>query len=130
MSHKRRTGAAFILGGFLALAGVARAGTDQKSPPAPVTPAPSVMKFDVNDCRACHEKQVANFEHTRHMKVQTCDNCHGDVVAHLKAETDKQEKGPIVSMKTMAARQVTAQCLTCHDKARQADWTGGVHDRK
>jgi len=124
--------------GFLLVMGsaAARAGAPDARPPSnqltvASSPPPAVSAFDVNDCRSCHEKQLTIFEHTRHMKVPgTCANCHGDVVTHMKLETEKGEKGPIVSMKKMDAAGVNKTCLTCHDKARQANFLGGVHDRR
>jgi DmsE family decaheme c-type cytochrome len=59
-----------------------------------------------------------------------CASCHGDPAEHLKAETDKGELGTIVSIKKLKAEQVNQTCLTCHDKARQANWGGGVHERR
>ncbi len=41
-----------------------------------------------------------------------------------------QGKGPVISMKTMAPQQVNEKCMTCHDRARQANWHGGVHERR
>jgi DmsE family decaheme c-type cytochrome len=86
--------------------------------------------FDVNDCRTCHETAVAKFEQTHHGGLaQSCTNCHGDVSAHLKTN-DKGEPGPILSFKTMASGDINKTCLTCHDKGRQANWGGGVHERR
>jgi DmsE family decaheme c-type cytochrome len=127
-----RLGQLTILGVFFATAALAA----PEATPTPVavsvsTQAPPAAKFDVGDCKTCHEKALTSFEHSRHMKLPgICENCHGDVTAHLKAETEKGEIGPIVSLKKMSAADVNTKCLTCHDKARQADWTGGVHDRK
>jgi DmsE family decaheme c-type cytochrome len=128
---------AILTTGFLLFVWSASAGggaADARSP-TPLTVASTApaaaMAFDVNDCKTCHEKQLTTFEHTKHMKVPgNCANCHGDVTAHLKAETEKGEKGPIISLKKMPAGEVNKTCLTCHDKARQANWTGGIHDKK
>ncbi len=95
----------------------------------PATPPP--IKYDVADCKTCHEKALTSFEHTRHMKLpEVCESCHGDVSNHLKAETEKGELGSIISFKKMQAAEINKKCLTCHDKARQANFPGGVHDRK
>jgi DmsE family decaheme c-type cytochrome len=99
--------------------------------PTPVEAGLPAAKFDVNDCKTCHEKQLTSFEHTKHMKLPgLCENCHGDVTNHLASETAKGEVGTIISFKKMAPSDVNKKCLTCHDRARQANWMGGVHDRK
>jgi DmsE family decaheme c-type cytochrome len=130
---------AFLASLWFGLAATLIAGSSpQSSPGSPPQPlaaqaaSPQVAaKFDVNDCKTCHEKALTSFEHTKHMKLPgLCENCHGDVTNHLKSETEKGEVGTIVSFKKMAPADVTKKCLTCHDKARQANWSGGVHDRK
>lgn len=110
----------------LALSGSAAAAAPEKQ-----TPPAAAAKFEVNDCRTCHEKQLTVFERTRHMKLpDSCESCHGDVAAHVKAETEKGEKGPILSLKTMAVPELVKKCLSCHDKQRQANFLGGVHNRR
>jgi DmsE family decaheme c-type cytochrome len=118
--------------GLVAEVLLARSAPQQAPVPAkPAAPTHATTTFDVNDCRTCHEKALTPFEHSKHMKVPgVCANCHGDVEAHLKAETEGGEKGPILSMKTMKPAEVNKTCLTCHDQGRQADWPGGVHDRR
>ncbi len=132
-----------LRGAFLAslgfgLAALIAGSSPQSSPgssPQPLTAqaaSPQVAeKFDVNDCKTCHEKALTSFEHTRHMKVPgLCENCHGDVANHLKSETEKGEVGTIISLKKMKPADINKTCLGCHDKMRQADWKGGVHDRR
>ncbi len=89
------------------------------------------VAFDVNDCRTCHEKAVTAFQSTHHGELpRLCASCHGDVTEHLRSNLEKGEPGPIVSLKTMRAPDVVKTCLTCHDKARQANWAGGMHERR
>src|SRR6266498_3236518 len=129
---------AFLASLWFGLAAFAAGSSPQSSPGSPPQPlaaqaaSPQVAeKFDVNDCRTCHEKALTSFEHTRHMKVPgLCENCHGDVANHLKSETEKGEVGTIISLKTMKPADINKTCLGCHDKMRQADWKGGVHDRR
>ena len=108
----------------------------QPTPAAVVAPlatvaAPHGLKFDVNDCKTCHEKALTSFEHTKHMKLPgLCENCHGDVTNHLASEIEKGAVGTIISFKKMSPADVNKKCLTCHERARQANWMGGVHDRK
>ena len=87
--------------------------------------------FDVNDCKTCHEKAVTAFQRTQHGRLaQSCASCHGDVTEHLKSNLEKGEPGPIVSFKKVSATDVDTTCLACHDKGRQANWAGGMHERR
>ena len=94
---------------------------------ANAAPAP----FSVSDCRTCHENQVTGMAGTPHARLEMkCASCHGDPAEHLKSVTEKGEPGPIISIKKLKPDQVSQTCLTCHDKARQANWGGGVHERR
>ena len=94
---------------------------------ANAAPAP----FSISDCRTCHEKPVTGMAGTPHSRLEMkCASCHGDPTEHMNSETEKGERGPIVSIKKMNADQVNQTCLGCHDKARQANWGGGVHERR
>jgi DmsE family decaheme c-type cytochrome len=113
--------------GALVLAGAARAGatTDDGASAQPMPPSV------VNQCRLCHESAVKAFESTHHGELtQSCTACHGDTTEHLKSNLEKGKPGPIVSFKTMKAADVNQTCLSCHDKGRQANWHGGLHDRR
>jgi DmsE family decaheme c-type cytochrome len=79
----------------------------------------------------CHEKAVTGMGGTPHSRLEMkCASCHGDPTEHMKSEVEKGEVGAIVSIKKMKADQVNQTCLGCHDKARQANWGGGVHERR
>jgi DmsE family decaheme c-type cytochrome len=102
-----------------------REGSDVKSPPA------SPAAFDVNDCKACHEKAIKTLEITRHKGVeQSCAACHGDVAEHVKSNLEKGEPGPVLNPAKLKAAEVNKSCLACHDKGRQANWHGGAHERR
>lgn len=102
-----------------------------RASPAQEKPMAAKGAFDVEDCRACHEAAVKSIEQTRHARnEQTCQACHGDPSEHLKANLEKGEPGPIVKFGAMKAKDVNATCLTCHDKGHQANFTGGVHERR
>jgi DmsE family decaheme c-type cytochrome len=110
----------------LALAWVVVA--DQAQAQREASAAPS---FSVNDCRMCHEKPVTGMAGTPHARLEMkCASCHGDPTEHMKSEVEKGEVGSIISIKKMKADHVNQTCLTCHDKARQANWGGGVHERR
>ena len=93
--------------------------------------AARVLAFDVSDCKTCHEKAVTALEATHHGKLdQSCAACHGDVTDHLKSNLEKGEPGPIIKIGKLKAEEANKTCLTCHDKGRQANWSGGMHDRR
>jgi DmsE family decaheme c-type cytochrome len=117
-------GHAFGLGfaALLTAGAVGAASQTQATAPAPV---------DTTQCAACHEPQVNGMGHTPHAGLErSCASCHGDVAAHLASVTETGEPGPVVSLKKMAPADVNKTCLECHDKRRQANWPGSVHDRR
>jgi DmsE family decaheme c-type cytochrome len=92
----------------------------------PIPPQPSI-----NECRACHESQVVAFESTRHGgNEQSCASCHGDATEHLRSNLEGGETVPMTTFKDMKAEDVNQTCLSCHDKGKQANWHGGLHDRR
>ena len=87
--------------------------------------------YSANDCRTCHEKTVSSMAGTPHAKLEMkCSSCHGDPTEHMKGAVEKGEPGPIASIKKMKPDEVNQTCLTCHDKGHQANWGGGVHERR
>lgn len=102
----------------------------QDAAPSAAHPNPG---FDITECQGCHAEPVfANFQHTMHARkiANQCAGCHGDVATHAKMMANGDGPGPIVSFKRLDAQQIDAKCLTCHDRARQANWAGGAHDRR
>jgi DmsE family decaheme c-type cytochrome len=90
-----------------------------------------VFSADTSDCRVCHEKAVSALEATRHHGVEKgCEACHGDVSAHLKAETESGETGAIAYLRKLKAAETSKTCLECHDKGHPASFPGGVHERR
>jgi DmsE family decaheme c-type cytochrome len=123
MKTVQLSGAAAVLA--LTFAGVGAAATTGGVEPKPLTAEA------VNQCRLCHEKAVKVFDTTPHATLgQSCNSCHGDTSEHLKSNLEKGEPGPIRSFKDMKAEDVNQTCLSCHDKGRQANWHGGLHDRR
>ncbi len=127
---------AVLLVALACVAFASPAGEAQKTvPPAPVAQAaPAVpeapaakVSIDIATCRNCHEQQVSMLERTYHGKIMnSCENCHGtELVKH--ATTGELTA---VSLKTAKPEKVVATCLKCHDKGRQANWTGGMHERR
>jgi len=87
--------------------------------------------WSAGDCQACHEKATGpTFAKTAHATLdQSCASCHKDVAEHLKAQTSGG-KGPVPSVKALAARQINETCLSCHEKDGQASWLSSMHDRR
>jgi DmsE family decaheme c-type cytochrome len=112
----------------LALVGVAallggRVAFGQAAPPA---------GWSVADCQACHDKAVSPaFQQTKHARnPQSCATCHANVAAHMKAQMAGEANGPVPLLEKLSAHQVSNTCLTCHEKANQANWHGGLHERR
>jgi DmsE family decaheme c-type cytochrome len=122
---------ALLLGALGAVIALAPGGIRAAAPDTPPASAASSTAYDVNDCATCHDKAVTSFKATPHgRQEQSCSACHGDVTAHLQSNLEKGVPGPIQSMKGMKAADVNQNCLTCHDKGRQSNFTGGVHERR
>jgi DmsE family decaheme c-type cytochrome len=88
---------------------------------------------DVEECQGCHGDPVmANFQHTYHAKKVpgSCAACHGDVATHAKMMKEGEGRGPVISFRELTPRQINERCLSCHDRADQAKWHGGTHDRR
>ena len=107
---------------------------EPRAEPATEAPATSGPGFDVAECQACHaETLFTNFQHSQHAKklALSCAACHGDVAAHARMKMEGEEGiGPIFSFKRVTPQERTERCLSCHDKARQANFTGGAHERR
>jgi DmsE family decaheme c-type cytochrome len=124
---------AAVLGGstgLIALLGALSAapvvGAPRQDPPAAAT-----ASWTAADCAACHEPVISGMHGTAHAGVPAqCASCHGDPSAHLKSVTETGEPGPVPSFRKKPAREQDATCLACHDKGRQANWHGGLHERR
>ena len=85
----------------------------------------------VTQCAMCHEAQISGFKTTPHAGLtQSCTSCHGDGAEHVKGSLESGKPGPIGTFKGLKAEEVNTKCLSCHDKGRQANWHGGLHDRR
>ncbi len=87
--------------------------------------------WSVADCQSCH--QTANspaFTSTKHAQQDhSCANCHENVGEHAKAQM-AGEKGPVPSLKALKASEINQKCLTCHEKANQANYVSSMHSRR
>ncbi len=107
---------------FLLLGGVYQASAQTAAPGA---------TWSVSDCQGCHEKAFSPaFSKTKHAQAdQSCVNCHENVAEHAKAQM-AGEKGPVPSMKHLKANAINTTCLTCHEKAGQANYESSMHARR
>jgi DmsE family decaheme c-type cytochrome len=127
-----RTGLIVALPGLVAvLCALAAPGARAQAPEPSPPPSAAAATWSPADCAACHEPAVKGMHGTGHAGVQAqCAACHGDPTAHLKSVTETGEPGPVPSFRKKPAREQDSTCLTCHDKGRQANWHGGVHERR
>ncbi len=81
-------------------------------------------------CLTCHE--TATIHGTAHGNAKIpgtpaaekgCESCHGPGQAHVEDDA----KGHILKFNKMAAREVSATCLTCHNKTEHAMWDSSAH---
>ena len=105
-----------VLGSGMALA--------QKSTPA--------ATWSVTDCQGCHEKALGtSFQNTKHAKLdQSCVQCHVNVAEHAKAQLNGDAKAPSPALKNLTATQISDKCLSCHEKAKQANYVSSAHARR
>ena len=113
------------------------AATAKKAPAAKRTqqPAPNPADFVGEDtCLGCHDAQ--SYKGTLHAlksnprtpaATHGCESCHGPGKAHVEASGDKTK---IQNPKAMDARDASALCTTCHDRAKHALWDGSQHDQR
>jgi DmsE family decaheme c-type cytochrome len=114
------------------LTGVWIGGTSAAAPVAQAPAAPA-EPVDASLCASCHDKAVKGMQGTAHVGVeQSCASCHQGAAAHLKAVLEGAE-APLPAVPRpngMQATDASATCLNCHDKGHQANFPGGVHDRR
>jgi DmsE family decaheme c-type cytochrome len=112
---------------LVALSAVAVVAMAARDTPSPAPPGPAV---NPEDCRTCHEQAVNGLSHTAHAGLDLrCESCHHGAAAHMQGQLEgKDTPGP--SLKKLKAAEQSAVCLTCHDRGRQANFPGGLHDRR
>jgi DmsE family decaheme c-type cytochrome len=134
----------------------AAASLAQKPPEA--THGPSVAsrtpEFDApasefagsEQCRACHKDEAVQYEKTSHFKVVVhgkdyihgCEACHGPAKAHADsiqaahgddaAIAKALKEHPIFSFKGLNAKQVSEQCLGCHQNSLEnSNYSRSIH---
>jgi DmsE family decaheme c-type cytochrome len=129
--HRRLvlSGTATALLGLVVLATSVAASAPQDQPPAA-----AAASLDVGTCMACHEAAVTGMKGTPHAGVpQSCASCHQGVEAHAAAQAEGTDAPKPTTPRATGAKQAheaSATCLTCHDSGHQANFEGGVHDRR
>jgi DmsE family decaheme c-type cytochrome len=124
MGGRHRALLAAAAGLTLALAMVPQVGKAQ-SP----SPDPAAGYVGTATCTSCHGDEIATaFSHTAHAKSPLgCEGCHGPGQAHVEGGGDKTK---IRSFLGLGARDASASCMQCHNKAGQKHWTGSSHDSR
>lgn len=89
---------------------------------------PASAAFNPQDCKACHDPAVfERLERTHHAGMsQSCANCHGNVAEHAATG----DPSLVISFKSLQPKQQNEVCLSCHERGEQANWHGGMHDRR
>jgi DmsE family decaheme c-type cytochrome len=136
MATQRRGIGAWI--GGLLLAAVAlllvpahTAGTSQ-------TPQPALKPGYVGaaKCMNCHEVQAKGYRDSPHGRAwdprtpaadAACETCHGAGSAHL---ADVGAKGRLRNFTTLAPRETSETCMTCHNREEHSQWQGSLHDAR
>src|SRR5262249_6504173 len=103
----------------------------QAQPPAQAPPDAGYVGDDT--CTTCHTDQ--SLKGTRHGVTSDprtpaaqhgCESCHGPGKAHV----DDDAKGHIKKFPTMSPREVSATCVTCHNRSGHTFWAGSQHDAR
>jgi DmsE family decaheme c-type cytochrome len=123
----RRTAARVVIAGAFVLAAVAAGARGADETKGPATPV------DTTACLTCHDPAAAGMKHTPHASLeQSCVSCHDAAKAaeHMNGQLEGNTAVPGPSVKKQSAEKIDATCLTCHDKGHQANFSGGVHERR
>jgi DmsE family decaheme c-type cytochrome len=119
------------LGAMMGLRPTVAGAQAEPQPPGP----PAAGYAGEATCLTCHDevgKQLSGTMHGRKQhprspaSAQGCETCHGPGREH--AESGDPTK--IRTFKTMAARDDSATCATCHNRGPHAQWSGSMHDAR
>jgi DmsE family decaheme c-type cytochrome len=94
--------------------------------------APAAAGWTASDCETCHDKALgAAFARSKHAGIdQSCASCHENVGEHFRAQSNGDKNGPVPSLKKLTANQINDKCLSCHEKANQANYLSSMHARR
>ncbi len=125
-----------VLAGLLAVPGQAAGRADPPKAQQDVAPGASAGYVGPAVCVSCHETEGKGYDDTPHGRAwlprspaaaRGCETCHGPGQGHVDNVGDKKR---IRDFRTMAPREVSATCMTCHDRAEHAQWQGSPHDAR
>ena len=83
-------------------------------------------------CVSCHTEQRVAGAHARRQDsrapaaAQGCETCHGPGRAHAESG----DPARIRAYTTLAARDASATCTSCHNRGTHALWSGSMHDAR
>lgn len=88
--------------------------------------------WSASDCATCHDKAVnEKFQRSSHAKNdQSCATCHKGVSEHMQSKMAGGTGGPSPSLTKRTANEINTTCLTCHEKANQANFATSMHSRR
>ena len=94
--------------------------------------ASKAQPLDVATCQACHETALSKpFLKSYHAGLEnSCASCHKGAAEHSEAMQAGKEGVPSPALGKLKAAELNMVCLTCHEKGKQANWHGGVHERR
>jgi DmsE family decaheme c-type cytochrome len=104
--------------------------------PAPAAQTPASGYAGSDTCAVCHEDEANGIRSTLHGQAvnprtpfadRGCETCHGPGQAHVDSGGDVNQ---IVRFTTMAARDISDKCLSCHEDTGHAEFKGGMHDAR
>ena len=87
-------------------------------------------------CVTCHDTEGKSLGRTLHGRAenprspaanQGCETCHGPGRAHVDSDGEADTTNGFTAM---APRDVSATCLTCHNRSNHTQWQGSPHDSR
>jgi DmsE family decaheme c-type cytochrome len=109
--------------------------TAKSSAQAPQAPPSTAKYVGDGDCATCHADAVAGYAKSPHhfasdprtpAAAQSCETCHGPASEHIADPTNK----PLKKFKKLAAGEVNATCVSCHNKGDHVLWDGSQHESR
>jgi DmsE family decaheme c-type cytochrome len=120
--------------GAVGLSAAARPTRADGPPPAAQSQAAAAGGYAGADaCAVCHEDESRAIHATLHGQAvnprtpaaaRGCETCHGPGQAHIDAGGDPDL---IVRFDTLAARDVSDTCMSCHDRGDHVQWNSSMH---